>query len=160
VKPWLPALGICAALLVTSLGVAQEQKAAAKREWRSSTSYSELLKAPERARARRNPLEDDPEAVAAGKILFEDHCQECHGSSGQNGRHGPNLRVPAVQNASPGTLFWLLSGGVVRKGMPVWSKLPEAQRWQIVRYIKSLGIDEMPTLSGNPAVPQCVAENR
>jgi len=36
-------------------------------------------------------------------------------------------------------LFWLLSSGVTRKGMPVWSKLPEAQRWQIVRYLKSLG---------------------
>jgi mono/diheme cytochrome c family protein len=159
VKSWLPALGICGALLVTSLGLAQEQKAAAKRESRSST-YSELFKAPERARARRNPLQDDAEAVAAGKILFEDHCQECHGSSGQNGKHGPNLRVPAVQNASPGTLFWLLSGGVVRKGMPVWSKLPEAQRWQLVRYIKSLGIDEMPTLSGNRAASEGGAENR
>ena len=159
-KPWLPALGICGAMLVTSLVEAQEQKAAAKRERRSLTSYSELLKAPEQARARRNPLEDDPEAMAAGKILFEDHCQECHGSSGQNGKHGPNLRVPAVQNASPGTLFWLLSGGVVRKGMPVWSKLPEAQRWQIVRYIKSLGIDEVPTFGGIRAGQSGIAQNR
>jgi len=28
----------------------------------------------------------------------------------------------------------------VRKGMPVWSRLPEPQRWQLVRYLKSLGI--------------------
>jgi hypothetical protein len=48
--------------------------------------------------------------------------------------------APEVQNATPGTLFWLLTGGVVRKGMPVWSKLPEAQRWQLVRYLKSLGV--------------------
>jgi mono/diheme cytochrome c family protein len=120
-----------------------------KRKLRSS--YSELTQAPERARSRRNPLEDDPEAVAAGKILFEDHCQECHGSSGKNGKHGPNLRVPEIQNAPPGTLFWVLSGGVVRKGMPVWSKLPEAQRWQLVRYLKSLGIDELPVLGNTPA---------
>jgi hypothetical protein len=26
--------------------------------------------------------------------------------------------------------------------MPVWSKLPEPQRWQIVTYLKSLGIRE------------------
>jgi|CZKR01.1.fsa_nt_gi hypothetical protein len=38
----------------------------------------------------------------------------------------------------PGTLFWLLTNGVVRHGMPVWSKLPELQRWQLVRFIKSL----------------------
>jgi hypothetical protein len=32
----------------------------------------------------------------------------------------------------------VLTNGVVRKGMPVWSKLPEPQRWQIVRFLKSL----------------------
>lgn len=145
---WL-ALGLCLVLLFASHCLAQSQKMTEKRKLRSS--YSELTQAPERARSRRNPLEDDPEAVAAGKILFEDHCQECHGSSGQNGKHGPNLRVPEVQNAPPGTLFWVLSGGVVRKGMPVWSKLPEAQRWQLVRYLKSLGIDELPVLGNTPA---------
>jgi mono/diheme cytochrome c family protein len=43
-----------------------------------------------------------------------------------------------VQQATPGTLFWILTNGVVRRGMPVWSKLPEPQRWQIVSYLKSL----------------------
>jgi len=37
-------------------------------------------------------------------------------------------------------LFWLITNGVARKGMPVWAKLPEAQRWQLIRYIKSLGL--------------------
>ena len=145
------AVGVCVALMAGSLALAQTQKEAEKIRPRHSHSYSELTKAPERARARQNPLQQDPEAVAAGKILFEDHCQECHGSSGQNGKHGPSLRAPEVQNASPGTLFWVLSGGVIRKGMPVWSKLPEAQRWQLVRYLKSLGIDEVPVVRNAPA---------
>jgi hypothetical protein len=42
------------------------------------------------------------------------------------------------QNAEPGAIFWLITNGVSRRGMPVWSKLPEAQRWQIVKFIKSL----------------------
>jgi mono/diheme cytochrome c family protein len=58
---------------------------------------------------------------------------------GWGGKKGPNLRDPEVQNATVGTLFWLLTNGVAWKGMPVWSKLPEAQRWQLVRYLKSLG---------------------
>ena len=33
--------------------------------------------------------------------------------------------------------FWLLTNGVVRKKMPAWSKLPEPQRWQLVRFLKS-----------------------
>jgi mono/diheme cytochrome c family protein len=56
-------------------------------------------------------------------------------------RKAPSLRVPEVQNATPGTLFWILTNGVVRKKMPVWSKLPEPQRWQLVSYIKSLEHD-------------------
>jgi hypothetical protein len=51
-------------------------------------------------------------------------------------------RGKEVQQATPGTLFWILTNGVVRRGMPVWSKLPEPQRWQIVTYLKSLGIRE------------------
>ena len=102
--------------------------------------YAELGKAPEKARNRLNPLEDDPDAVAAGRLLFEDHCLECHGDRAEGGKKGPSLRTPEVQNASPGAIFWLLTNGVVRKGMPVWSRLPEPQRSQLVRYLKSLGI--------------------
>jgi len=37
-----------------------------------------------------------------------------------------------------------LTNGVVRRGMPVWSKLPEAQRWQLVRYLQTLKTDTPP----------------
>ena len=103
-------------------------------------TYSELHKVPEKAARRSNPLENDPDAVAAGRLLFEDHCAECHGDDGKGGRKGPSLRVPDVRDATPGTLFWLLTNGVVRKKMPAWSKLPEPQRWQLVRFLKSAGV--------------------
>lgn len=54
-------------------------------------------------------------------------------------KKGPSLRAEQVQKATPGSLFWILTNGVVRRGMPVWSKLPEPQRWQIISYLKSLG---------------------
>jgi mono/diheme cytochrome c family protein len=100
-------------------------------------TYAELRKAPEKAANRTNPLENDREAVAAGKLLFSDHCAECHGDDAKGSRKAPSLRVSEVQNATPGTLFWLLTNGVVRKKMPAWSKLPEPQRWQLVRFLKS-----------------------
>lgn len=102
--------------------------------------YEELAKAPGKARGRLNPLENDREAVAAGRNLFEQHCAQCHGESAEGGKKGPTLRVAEVQQAPPGAIFWLLTNGVVRRGMPVWSKLPEPQRWQLVSYIKSLGV--------------------
>jgi mono/diheme cytochrome c family protein len=102
--------------------------------------YSEIGKAPAQARAKQNPLEKDAEAVVAGRILFEQRCRECHGEYAEGGKKGPSLRAPEVQNAEPGAIFWILTNGVVRKGMPVWSKLPEPQRWQLVSFIKSLGV--------------------
>jgi mono/diheme cytochrome c family protein len=104
--------------------------------------YAELTKAPKKAVARRNPLESDPEAVAAGANLFDQHCAECHGEMAEGSRKAPSLLADKVQQATPGTLFWILTNGVVRRGMPVWSKLPEPQRWQIVSYLKSLGPKE------------------
>jgi cytochrome c len=100
--------------------------------------FAEFAKVPEKARARLNPLENDPDAVAAGRKLFLQHCAECHGNTAEGGRKAPNLRAEEVQYATAGTLFWILTNGVVRKGMPVWSKLPEPERWQIVTFIKSL----------------------
>jgi mono/diheme cytochrome c family protein len=100
--------------------------------------YAELTKAPKKAIARRNPMEKDPDAEAAGANLYDQHCAECHGELAEGTHKGPSLRVDQVQQATPGTLFWLLTNGVVRRGMPVWSKLPEPERWQIVSYLKSL----------------------
>lgn len=81
----------------------------------------------------------EKDAVAAGKILFEEHCEECHGENAVGGKKAPSLRAQEVQTAAPGTLFWILTNGIVRKRMPVWSKLPEPQRWQLVTFIQSLG---------------------
>ena len=117
-----------------------------------SDVYEELSKAPKKALTRRNPLERDPEAALAGRKLFELHCVECHGDMADGGKKGPSLRVPEVQQATPGALFWLLTNGVVRRGMPVWSKLPDPQRWQLVSYIKSLtpGSKPSPESPKNP----------
>lgn len=120
----------------------QESKGASKEKQESP--YEELAQVPEAARARANPLANDPEAVAAGKKLFGRHCAECHGANAEGGRKGPNLRAPEVQNATAGALFWVMTNGAVRSGMPVWSKLPEPQRWQIVTFVKSLGPAEPP----------------
>ena len=103
--------------------------------------YAELAKAPKKAVARRNPMAADPDAIAAGGKLYGMHCAECHGETAEGGhgsKKGPSLRAEEVKQAAPGTLFWLLTNGVVRRGMPVWSKLPEPQRWQLVSFLKSL----------------------
>ena len=148
------ALGVCASLLAASVLLAQRQNsskpsvdAALKYD---PAIYAELQKAPEKARNRAKPLQNDPDAVAAGAILFEQRCAECHGNVARGGKKGPSLRAAEVQDATPGAIFWILTNGVVRKGMPVWSKLPEPQRWQLVRYIKSLGVPAAESPSAKP----------
>lgn len=121
--------------LTVAFAIAQGNDSVARKD---ISVYAELAKAPRKAVARRNALENDPNAVAAGANLFDQHCAECHGAMADGGRKGPSLRADQVQQASPGAIFWILTNGVVRRGMPVWSKLPEPQRWQLVSYIKSL----------------------
>jgi mono/diheme cytochrome c family protein len=130
-------VALSAALVAALSALAQTHPSAVQRK---NSDYAELAKAPEKARAKVNPLERNPNSIAAGANLFDQHCAECHGEDGEGRKKGPSLRVPQVQDAAPGALFWLLSNGVIRKGMPVWSKLPEPQRWQLVAFIKSLGV--------------------
>jgi mono/diheme cytochrome c family protein len=140
VRAYLASLAATAALLSVSLALAGQEKPPASKYHQDALVYAELAKAPQKARTRRNPLDKDPDAVAAGRNLFARHCTECHGDSAEGGRKGPSLLVGQVQNAEPGAIFWILTNGVVWRGMPVWSKLPEPQRWQLVSYIKSLGV--------------------
>src|ERR1700722_11024246 len=136
------------ALLGASLVLAQQNRPSPDAASSNPGRYAELAKAPEKARARNNPLEHDPEAVPAGQNLFDQHCSECHGSTAEGGKKGPNHDSEPVQQASWDTLFWILTNGVVRRGMPVWSKLPEPQRWQLVSYLKSLTPTDPPGPDG------------
>jgi mono/diheme cytochrome c family protein len=139
VKACVAALSTMIMFLGVSLAFGTQGKEPRYKYQKDGLVYAEIAKAPEKARAKRNPMDNDPDALAAGANLFEQHCSECHGDVGEGGKKGPSLLAREVQNAEPGAIFWILTNGVVRRGMPVWSKLPEPQRWQLVRYIKSLG---------------------
>lgn len=127
----------CVLVLGASLSLARKNEDSAAHKNGKST-YAALAEAPAKARAKKNPLAGAPEAAAAGAKLFEQHCAGCHGRKAGGARRGPSLLQEEVQQATPGTLFWVLTNGVVRRGMPVWSKLPDQQRWQIVTFLQSL----------------------
>lgn len=97
-----------------------------------------LSNVPASARTKPNPYANDADAPVAGAKLYQQHCAQCHGTDA-NGRPGkPGLHNRRIRQAAPGELEWLLTNGVLRKGMPSWSRLPEQQRWQIVSFLKSL----------------------
>jgi mono/diheme cytochrome c family protein len=100
-----------------------------------------LSKVPAKDRARANPFANDPDTVAAGANIFAARCAQCHGedAEGKEGKgYRPNLHSDRVKQATSGELFWLLTNGSIKNGMPSWSRLPEAQRWQLIAYLKSL----------------------
>lgn len=153
-KEYVLALAVIAALLCAALALAQHEKTSSDKYQKDALLYAELDKAPQKARAKRNPMEKDPDAVAAGRNLFQQHCAECHGDLAEGGKKGPSLLVEQVRNAEPGAIFWILTNGVVWRGMPVWSKLPEPQRWQLVTYLKSLsGAKQTPPSLPSPKSP-------
>lgn len=101
-----------------------------------------LHKVPAKDRARLNPFASDPDAATAGAKIFAEHCSACHGQDAAGKTQGkhirPNLHAERVKQATPGELFWLLTNGSQKNGMPSWSRLPDAQRWQLITYLKSL----------------------
>ncbi len=95
-------------------------------------------KAPEKEAARANPLAGSPELAAGGGKMFARRCASCHADDGHGLRQAANLRSPAVQAQSDGAIFWKMSSGHTRRGMPSFSSLPEKQRWQLVLFIRTL----------------------
>ena len=82
-----------------------------------------------------------------GKVLFAEHCTECHGSEGDGrGALGPylegqrpaNLLSPTTQARSDQELFKIIKYGVHLE-MPTWENILDDQEIrQIVMYIRDL----------------------
>ncbi|MGA7382935.1 MAG: c-type cytochrome [Terriglobales bacterium] len=98
-----------------------------------------LAKVPAGDHQKTNPYQAQPDAIAAGRNIFEEHCSKCHGENAEGRKKRPSLRSQRVQQqATEGDLHWLLVNGSMKKGMPSWAKLPDPQLWQLITYLKSL----------------------
>lgn len=119
-------------LILTSLSVLVLGVAAA-------IEPSHFAGVPAKDHARVNPMADKPDAATAGASLFKAHCAECHQADASgDGKKKPSLRTPQVKSATDGDLEWFLRQGDLRHGMPSWSGIPQAQRWAIISYLRSL----------------------
>jgi mono/diheme cytochrome c family protein len=101
--------------------------------------------APARAKKLKNPVPATPEAIAAGRSIYVEHCQKCHGENG-DGR-GPKsaelsiapqdfTNAQAMSRITDGEFFWQISEG--HRPMPAFKdKLTEQERWQAADYIRT-----------------------
>jgi len=102
-----------------------------------------LSQVPARDRQKPNPFAGQSEAIQAGRLLYADHCAQCHGKNAEGSTNRPSLRSPRIQSeATEGEVHWLLVNGSVRRGMPSWSKLPDQQLWQLISFLRSLKAQE------------------
>ena len=105
----------------------------------AAAASSRWLQVPSRDHARSNPLAGNSDAVAAGALVYREHCLQCHKANAQgDGHKRPALRGARLRTASDGDIEWFLRQGDLGHGMPSWSSLPAAQRWQLVAYLRSI----------------------
>jgi mono/diheme cytochrome c family protein len=98
-----------------------------------------LQRVPAKEHSKVNPFAKSNDAVAAGRKIYEEHCERCHGEQLEGSGRRPALRSERIQQqATEGDLHWLLVNGSMKKGMPSWSRLGDPQIWQVISYLKSL----------------------
>jgi mono/diheme cytochrome c family protein len=117
---------------------AQQPAAASKSGWTL----------PPEAETTKNPLTVDAKVLAAGKAVFKEKCQKCHGPSGKG--DGPDADPDAQEDMdlttakraarnTDGVVFFKVSNGRKKPKMPAQKdELTKDQIWSVVSYVQSL----------------------
>lgn len=100
-----------------------------------------------------NPLPVSIDTIDEGKQLWTRECAVCHGDAA----HGEGIYRQGIEPVPPdfsaqsdyadfsdGDYFWRISEGVPWSAMPAWKmQYTEAQRWQLVTYIRTMFIQNV-----------------
>ena len=91
-------------------------------------------------RTARNPLAEATGSHARGKQLYVwFNCVGCHGLNGGGGMGPPLLDADWIYGSDPASVFQTIAQGRPN-GMPAFGgKLPDAELWHLVTYVRSLG---------------------
>jgi len=128
--------GLLVSILVGALSLPSLGQEAQQAAW----------KAPESAARKANPVVADSSSVAAGKALYIENCETCHGAKGAgDGESAKDLEPrpssfadPHVGEQTDGEIFWKITEG--NAPMPGFAdSLTDEQRWHLVNYVRSLG---------------------
>jgi PQQ-dependent dehydrogenase (methanol/ethanol family) len=98
-----------------------------------------VLLAQQIAPASANPLTGDASAVVAGRDLFAQVCQSCHGTAGQGSDRGPALATTSLSHGNADAdLFRSIRSGVPGTAMAGFPGLSETDVWRLVAYLRSI----------------------
>lgn len=107
-----------------------------------------------------NPTPVSEASLANGRKYFSINCAVCHGDNGAGTgsvtKYQPafaiSLIAPQAQNRSDGYIFGMIRNG--RGLMPPYNRIEEADRWDVVNYVRGLqGKLGAPVPIGPPGLP-------
>ena len=118
---------------------------------------------PQQTKELKNPLSAPVTSVdvLAGRELYKQKCEICHGYDGSGGTEAGaglypppiDLRGPEVSKASDGEVFYFIRNGIRNTAMPGW-QLPDLDIWRLVLFIRSLpkgiSMSAAPLADGKP----------
>ena len=115
---------------------------------------------PEEYAGMKNPTAVSETSLTNGGQLFTTYCATCHGDGGMgDGPAAANLNPAPVavahtsQMLGDDYLFWRISEGgysdPFNSAMPAWKNaLSEAERWDLINYVRALGEGTAPDMGG------------
>ena len=121
------------------------------RTWEESHSdYNEQ----ESVKHNDDTINKGNKVVDAGKDIYMKKCQYCHGADGKGGGPAAEFLSPRPRDltkaryklkSTPGgelptdnDIFNIISNGIRGTSMPAWTTLTDDERWQVVKYVKTL----------------------
>jgi mono/diheme cytochrome c family protein len=116
-------------------------------------------------------VEASPAVLDRGARVFSQQCSPCHGARGAGDGPAAYLLYPKPRNFQEGPfrftstwegiptdddLFRTISRGIPGSAMPSWGYLPEADRWAVLHFVKSLSKEPLvvpPAKAGPKGMP-------
>ncbi len=111
-----------------------------------AVSYTPAPATLDSMRGIANPTAADARSLENGKKNYQINCAVCHGMAGDgNGTikrvnpayaWSPSLTTPVAKGHSDGYLYGMIRNG--RGSMPSYNRIEEADRWDVVNYLRAL----------------------
>jgi mono/diheme cytochrome c family protein len=103
------------------------------------------LSIPSASKATKNPIAVTDASLTAGRTLYQQKCEVCHGYDGAGstdtggGQYPPplDLRSAIVTARTDGELFYFIRNGIRNTAMPGW-QMPDNTIWHLVTFIRAL----------------------
>jgi PQQ-dependent dehydrogenase (methanol/ethanol family) len=110
----------------------------------------------------KNPMAGDRTAIAAGRRLYDQACQSCHGVEARGDR-APALASGAFRHGNAdGELFLNIRNGIQGTQMPAFAQFTSDQAWQLISYLRSIGgtVVVGEKVNGDPAAGKVIFEGK